>query len=88
LSEARDVESSAGAAVIQFVPLFFFSAIYAAIVFAVARKRGVNSWPWVIGTLVPFFGLIVSGVFFLLTLFSILDRLNRLQAQAKVAEFG
>jgi hypothetical protein len=56
------------------------AVVYAAAVYFVARKRRVEPWPWTIGTLIPFVGLIVSAVFFYLTLLSILDRLNLLEA--------
>ena len=64
---------------IQLFPLIFMGAIYAVVVFFTARKRGVNPWPWTVASLIPAIGLIVSGVFMLLSWFAILDRLNRLE---------
>jgi len=68
---------------LQLFPAFILGFIYAAVVFVVARKRGVNPWPWALATLVPVVGLIVSAVFFLLTLLSILDRLNVLEKEGR-----
>jgi len=64
---------------VQLVPITLLGAIYAVIVFIAAKKRGVNPWPWAISSLVPIVGMIVSGVFFLLTFLSMLDRLNALE---------
>lgn len=67
------------AALIQLGPIMLLSLIYAVIVYITARKRGVNPWPWVIGGIIPIIGMIVSGIFFLLSFLSILDRLNALE---------
>ena len=74
------MEASPMELILQFVPLLIFSLIYAVIVFIVARKRRINPWGWTIGTMIPLFGLIISGVFFVTTLLSILDRLNALES--------
>jgi hypothetical protein len=73
---------------VQLAPMMVLGLIYAAIVFIVARKRGVNPWVWTIATLLPGVGLIVSGIFFLLTFFSVLDRLNALEQNSKAQEFS
>jgi hypothetical protein len=75
---------SVAALLVNLLPLIIVQAFYAWVEFLVARKRGLNPWPWVLGTLVPLFGMFVFAVFFLLTLLSILDRLNRLE---KVGRF-
>jgi hypothetical protein len=36
----------------QLIPAIVFSLVYAVIVYAVARKRRVNPWPWTIATLI------------------------------------
>ena len=64
---------------IQFIPYLIIAGFYAWIIFLIAKRRNVNPWPWVIGTLVPIFGFVVAGVFFVLTLLSMLDRLNALE---------
>jgi hypothetical protein len=66
-------------ALIQLAPLMVLEVVYAAVVYVVARKRNVNPWAWTIGTLVPGLGLFVSAIFFLVTLLSVLDRLNVLE---------
>ena len=76
------------AQVLQLLPILIVSGIYAVVVYVVADKRRVNPWPWTIGTLVPFFGLIVAAVFMLLSFLSILDRLNALESQARVETFN
>lgn len=76
------MEPSGENMIIQFIPSMVLGVIYAAIVFVVARKRGVNPWGWTIATLVPLIGLLVSAVFFLTTLLSILDRLNILESRS------
>jgi hypothetical protein len=67
---------------IQWLPLLSLSAIYAVTVFLVARKRRVNPWPWTIATLIPMAGLFVAAIFYLVSLLSVLDRLNELESQA------
>jgi hypothetical protein len=69
------------AQMIQIFPILFLSIIYAIVVFVVARKRNINPWGWTIGTVIPFVGFFVSAIFFLLTLMSILDRLNSLEKE-------
>ena len=71
--------------ILQFLPLMTLQLIYAAIVYALARKRRINPWPWTIATLVPFLGIFVFPLFFLVTLLSVLDRLNVLEAQTKAS---
>lgn len=75
-------DTAVAEAIIQMVPAVVLGLIYAAVVFVVARKRHINPWGWTIAAAVPVIGLIVAAVFWLLTLFSILDRLNRLEAEA------
>ena len=70
---------------IQLIPSIVLGVIYAAVVFVIARKRGVNPWGWTIATLVPLIGLLVSAVFFLTTLLSSLDRLNALEGRSAPA---
>lgn len=68
------------AMIIQMVPITILSIIYAVVIFVIARKRGVNPWPWTIGTLVPFVGAIIVGpIFMLLSFLSVFDRLNVLE---------
>lgn len=69
------------AAILQLIPLLTIQVVYAIIVFVTARKRPVNPWPWTIGTLVPGVGMIVAAVFWLVTLFSVLDRLKALESR-------
>jgi hypothetical protein len=69
------------AALMQFIPLMIIQLVYALVVFLMARKRGVNAWVWTIGSLVPVIGMFVSLVFFILTMLSILDRLNALETK-------
>lgn len=71
---------------IQLIPAIIFSLVYAVIVYAVARRRRLNPWPWTIATLIPVIGMIVAGVFLLLSFLSVLDRLNALEAAAGTAE--
>lgn len=53
----------------------------AVVAYLVARKRGINPWPWVICILPPVLGVAVFGLFALLTALSVLERLNRLERQ-------
>ncbi|WP_157223713.1 hypothetical protein [Caulobacter sp. AP07] len=76
------------AQMIQFMPMIVLSLFYVAIVYVIARKRGINPWGWTIGTLVPGVGLVVSAIFFFLTFLSVLDRLNALERTSKVQEFS
>lgn len=76
------MQTSSSDIFIQLVPLIIVSVIYAVVVFLVARKRKLNPWGWTIGTLVPIIGLFVSAIFFLVTLLSILDRLNSLEERS------
>lgn len=64
----------------QFGPMMVLGLFYAVIVYLVARKRRINPWVWTVATLIPGIGLIVAGIFFLLTFLSVLDRLNALEA--------
>jgi hypothetical protein len=76
------MQSTGADAVIQFIPIMTLQLIYAAVVFVLARKRGLNPWFWPIGSLVPGFGLIVAGIFMLLSFLSVFDRLNALEKHA------
>ena len=67
---------------IQMIPTLILGAIYAWTVFVIARKRGINPWGWTIASLVPILGLIVAGVFYLLSFLAVLDRLNALEGRA------
>jgi hypothetical protein len=68
--------------IIQLVPITILAIIYAIVVFIIARKRGINPWPWTIGSVVPFVGqIIVAPVFLLLSFLSVFDRLNALEAR-------
>lgn len=69
-------------AIVEFIPLIIVQLIYAAIAFVVARKRSMNPWPWTIGTLIPILGMLVFGLYFLLSFLSVLDRLNTLERPA------
>ena len=71
-------------AIIQFIPVTIVGLIYAVIVFVVARKRRLNPWPWTIAAVVPVFGVFVSGLYFLLTFLSVLDRLNSLEQSTRL----
>lgn len=73
--------------VLQFLPIEILSIFYVIIVFIVAKKRHVNPFIWSIPVLIPGFGLIVAGVFFLITLLSILDRLNKLELEFPAKTF-
>jgi hypothetical protein len=55
------------------------AAFYGPVVFMVARKQGINPWPWTIAALIPYLGILLAGIFLLLTLLSVLDRLNALE---------
>ena len=81
------MESPATGILVQLLPLTIFSLIYAVLVFVMARKRRINPWPWTIATAIPFIGLFVFGVFFYVTLLSMLDRLNALEAGTTGATF-
>ena len=67
----------------QLIPITLVGLVYAAIVFVVARKRRINPWGWTIGSLVPGIGLIVAGIFWILTLLSVLDRLDKLETSGQ-----
>ncbi|MGH1557333.1 hypothetical protein ACRAWD_04860 [Caulobacter segnis] len=69
--------------IIQLMPVLIVCSVYAVIVYVVAKKRGINPWGWVIGTLVPVVGLFVAGIFMLLSFLSILDRVNELETRLK-----
>jgi hypothetical protein len=68
-----------GSLLISVLPYEFIAGFYAWIIYLVARRRGVNPIPWILGTFIPVIGFIVAGVFFVLTLLSILDRLSALE---------
>ncbi len=75
------MEPTAGELIIQMIPAMTLGLIYAALTFVMARKRRINPWPWTIGALIPFIGIIVSAVFFFTTMLSMLDRPNALEDQ-------
>jgi hypothetical protein len=77
--DPADQAAAAGSAVFVLFVYLIIGVIYAIIVYVIARKRRVNPWPWTIGALIPGIGLLVSAVFYLLTIFSVLDRLNVLE---------
>lgn len=64
---------------IQFLPSVLLGGIYAILVYQIAKRRGVAPLGWVLGTLIPIIGLIVSAIFFYLSFLSVLDRLNKLE---------
>ena len=66
---------------IQLIPSMILGIIYAIIVYVIARKRHINPWGWTVGTLIPVIGLIVGGIFYLLSFLSVLDRLNALEGR-------
>jgi hypothetical protein len=70
------------ALILQFVPLVIVQAVYALVVFLMARKQRTNTLAWTLGTVVPFFGMFVALVFFVRTQLSVLDRLNALEGKA------
>jgi ATP/ADP translocase len=76
------MEGGMNAQLLQLLPTFIVGAIYAAVVFVMARKRNLNPWGWTIGALIPVVGIFVSAVFMLLTFLSVLDRLNALEGRA------
>jgi len=63
------------------MPSLILGLIYAAITYIIAKKRGVNPWPWTLGSLVPIAGLIVAGVFYLKSFLSVFDRLKALEGR-------
>lgn len=67
--------------IVQLAPITFVSAVYAVIVYKIAVKRRINPWPWVVGTMIPGLGFIISTVFFLASLMSVFDRLNALEGK-------
>ncbi|WP_411286994.1 hypothetical protein [Phenylobacterium sp.] len=67
---------------IQMIPTLILGVIYAWTVFVIARKRRINPWGWTIASLVPILGLIVAGVFYLMSFLAVLDRLNALEGRA------
>lgn len=69
------------AAIIQLLPLLTIQVVYAVVVFLMAQKRRVNAWLWAIGTVAPVLGMFVALVFFVLTMLSVLDRLNALESR-------
>ena len=63
----------------QMLPMLVWQVIFIVVSFVACLKRRINPWPWTIGMLIPFVGLIVYAVFSLVTWYSILDRLNKLE---------
>ena len=72
--------SQVAEAISLFLPFIFWGVIWGVVVFFIAKKRGENPWIWGLLCGIPGLGWLVTLVFMLLTLFSILDRLNRLEA--------
>jgi hypothetical protein len=60
-------------------PSYVFNIVFAVFVFITARKRRINSVGWTLGTLIPFLGLLIGGIFQLNTMLSILNRLDALE---------
>lgn len=71
------------AILLQLIPLAVLSWPLAWLTGVVAKKRGLKTnWLWVVLVLIPFFGPIVFfTVFQVLSVFSVLDRLNRLEGK-------
>lgn len=79
---AQAAEAAQAGAVASFAVLFVYvivGIIYAVVVYFVARKRGVNPWPWAIPTLIPVLGMMIAAIFMILSFLSVLDRLNALE---------
>ena len=64
----------------QLLPLLFWGLIWGVVIFFIAKKRRDNPWLWAVLCAIPVAGWLITMVYFLLTLHSILDRLNRLEA--------
>jgi len=64
---------------LQLLPVMIFQALLAWLVYFIATKRGINPWPWTIGTLVSSIGLLVSAVFHSLSLAAAFERLRMLE---------
>lgn len=86
MQDVETAEASAAAAgaglIGALVVYIVIGIIYAIVVYVIARKRRVNPWPWTIPTLIPVIGIIVAGIFMLLSFLSVLDRLNKLESEA------
>ena len=63
----------------NFVPFIIIQSIVVLIVFIVCRKRKINPTAWTLWTAIPIVGVFTSYIFLLVTLFSILDRLNKIE---------
>jgi hypothetical protein len=85
--QADYVVDPATRVIIQLLPLMIIQTVYAIITFVMARKQGKNPWAWTIFTLVPGIGMFVFLIFFLLTLLSMLDRLNALEKETLASRF-
>lgn len=64
-------------AIIQFIPLTFIGLLWAAPVYLTAQKRRINPWPWTIACVIPVINVIAIPAFWVTTVMSILDRLNK-----------
>ena len=71
----------AGSPVASLLPLLFVGVLWGAVIFFIARKRGDNPWLWAVVCGLPLIGGVMTVVYLLLTLHSILDRLNRLEGR-------
>jgi hypothetical protein len=66
----------------QLAPLMLWQLIFLVVSFVTCLKRRVNPWPWTIGMLIPGLGLPIYAIFSLVTWYSILDRLNKIEGHA------
>lgn len=66
-------------AIIQFIPLMTLSLIWAWPIFLIAKKQGRNPWLWAILVIIPLVNVVTFSVFWVLTIMTILDRLNAME---------
>jgi len=66
-------------------PTLILELALAVPIFMIAKKRSVNAWLWTVLNFVPLFGWVFSIFFYAATVLSILDRIDRLEAERKVA---
>ena len=64
---------------LSLIPALAAAPVLAVIVHHIAKRRGIQSPAWTIGSAIPYLGVPVAAVFLLLTLLSVLDRLNDLE---------
>ena len=69
------------AVILQLIPFLILGTIFSIPVFLIARKRGENAWLWVVISIIPVIGGIAQLVFYVTTLMSILDRLEKLESE-------